>query len=185
MVVADGVMSDPAHQCRQKYVPGDKRMNNRFLAIFAATTFILGGAASGAEVKRKIEIDGDKAEVWAKLGGWCAIKDWHPVIAKCEETTEGGKKRRVLTTKDGGVIKETQLTATETGYTYQIDESPLPVANYTASFAVVPDNDDKEEINVVWSAKFDPKGKTEAEAKAVIDGIFKAGLDEIEKQQLK
>lgn len=160
-------------------------MNNRFLAIFTATTLMLGGAASGAEVKRKIEIDGDKAQVWAKLGGWCAIKDWHPVIAKCEEKTEGGKKRRILTTKDGGVIKETQLTATETGYTYSIDESPLPVANYSASFAVVPDNDDKEEINVVWSAKFDPKGKTEAEAKAVIDGIFKAGLDEIEKQQLK
>ena len=160
-------------------------MNHRFLAIFAATTFILGGAASGAEVKRTLEIDGDKAQLWAKLGGWCAIADWHPAIAKCEEKTEGGKKRRVLTTKDGGVIKETQLTATETGYTYSIDESPLPVANYNASFAIVPDKDDKEEINVVWSAKFDPKGATEAETKKVIDGIFKAGLDEIEKKQLK
>src|SRR5688500_10953383 len=104
MVVADRVMSDPAHQGRQIIRSGRQRMNHRFLAIFAATTFILSGAASGAEVKRKIEIDGEKAEVWAKLGGWCAIKDWHPVIAKCEETTEGGKKRRVLTTKDGGVI---------------------------------------------------------------------------------
>ena len=160
-------------------------MKNRFLAMFAATTLILAGSANGAEVRRKIEIDGDKAQVWAKLGGWCAIADWHPVIAKCEENTEGGKKRRVLTTKDGGVIKETQLTATETGYTYQIDESPLPVANYIASFAVVPDNDDKEEINVVWSAKFDPKGATEAEAMKVMDGIFKAGLDEIENKQLR
>jgi hypothetical protein len=160
-------------------------MNHRFLVLFTASTLLLGGAASGAEVKRKLEIDGDKAEVWGKIGGWCAIKDWHPVIAKCEENSAGGKKRRVLTTKDGGVIKETMLSSTETGYTYSIDESPLPVANYTASFAVVPDSDDKEEINVVWSAKFDPKGKTEAEAKAVIDGIFKAGLDEIEKKQLK
>ena len=160
-------------------------MSNRFLAAFTATTLILGGAASGAEVKRTIEIDGDKAQVWAKLGGWCAIADWHPVIAKCEEQTEGGKKRRVLTTKDGGVIKETLLETTETGYSYQIDESPLPVANYSATFAVVPDKDAKDEINVAWSAKFDPKGATEAEAKAVIDGIFKAGLDEIEKKQLQ
>jgi hypothetical protein len=160
-------------------------MNHRFLATFTAITLLLGGAASGAEVKRKLEIDGEKAQIWAKVGGWCAIADWHPVIAKCEEKAEGGKKRRILTTKDGGVIKETQLTTTETGYTYSIDESPLPVANYTASFAIVPDSDDKDEINIVWSAKFDPKGATEAEAKKVIDGIFKAGLDEIEKKQLK
>jgi hypothetical protein len=156
-------------------------MNHRILAISIGITVLLGGAASGAEVKRSVELEAEKAKVWAKIGGWCAIADWHPAIAKCEEKTEGGKTRRVLTTKDGGVIHETRLTATETGYSYQIDESPLPVANYSANFAVVPDADDEDEINVVWSAKFDPKGATEAEAKAVIDGIFKAGLDEFKK----
>jgi len=160
-------------------------MNKRSLAISVAITLLLGGAASGAEVKRMIEIDGEKADVWGKIGAWCAIKDWHPVIAKCEEKTEGGKKVRVLTTKDGGVIHETQLTTTDTGYTYRIDESPLPVANYTASFGLEPTKDAKDEISLVWSAKFDPKGATEAEAKTVIDGIFKAGLDEIEKKQMQ
>jgi hypothetical protein len=73
------------------------------------------------------------------------------------------------------------LTTTPTSYTYQIDESPLPVSNYTATLSVVPDDDDKEEVNIVWSAKFDPKGK-EADAKKVINDIFKAGLDSIKKK---
>lgn len=160
-------------------------MNRRSLAMSIAITVLLGGAANGAEVKRSIELDGAKAEVWGKIGAWCAIKDWLPPIAKCEEKTEGGKKVRILTTKDGGVIHETQLTTTDAGYTYSIDESPLPVANYKASFALEPIKDSKDEVSLVWSAKFDPKGATEAEAKAVIDGIFKAGLDEIEKKQLQ
>jgi hypothetical protein len=84
-------------------------------------------------------------------------------------------------TKDGGVIKETLLKSTATSYTYQIDESPLPVAKYTATLSVEPDDDDKSEVNVVWSAKFDPKGASEDEAKKVIAGIFKGGLDQIKK----
>ena len=147
-----------------------------FLAVILMTT-----GASAVEVKRKVEVDGEIAKVWSQVGGWCAIGTWHPVIAKCEESEAGGKKLRTLTTKDGGVIKETLLTTTATSYTYQIDESPLPVSNYTATLSVVPDDDDKEEVNIVWSAKFDPKG-AEADAKKVIDGVFKAGLDGIKKK---
>jgi hypothetical protein len=139
------------------------------------------GSAGAIEVRQKVEVDGDKAGVWGKIGGWCAIGDWHPVIAKCEQTADGGMKHRTLTTKDGGVIKETMTASGETSYDYRIDESPLPVANYTASLAVVPDDDDDDEVNIVWSAKFDAKGASDEEAKKVIEGIFKAGLAEIKK----
>jgi hypothetical protein len=157
-------------------------MSARFFAGFLAASFALTGAASAVEVKRHNEFDGEIAKVWAKIGGWCAISEWHPLIAKCEEKDEGGKKIRILTLKDGGVIKETLLKSEAASYTYQIDESPLPVANYTATLAVVPDKDDKSEVNVVWTAKFDAKGASEDEAKKVIAGIFKAGLDEIKKK---
>lgn len=156
-------------------------MLNRLAMSFVAATFALTGAANAVEVKRKVEVDGEIQKVWAEVGGWCAIGTWHPAIAKCEESEEGGKKKRTLTTKDGGVIKETMTASTDTSYTYQIDESPLPVEKYTATFGVTPDDDDKEEVNIAWSAKFDPKGK-EDDAKKVIDGIFKAGLDALKKK---
>jgi hypothetical protein len=158
-------------------------------AIFAATGLALVATASQAASlvsakKLEINVDKDKAEaertaLWAKIGGWCAIAEWHPAIAKCEESKDGDVEFRTLTLKDGGVIKEKLLEKGTTSYKYEIVESPLPVKNYTAMFSVAPDDDDLDEINVLWSATFDANGKEDKEARQVIDGIFKAGMESI------
>ncbi len=153
-------------------------MFNRFAVSFFAATFALAGAAAAAEIKHKVDVKSEPGKLWAQIGGWCAIADWHPAIAKCEENQEGGKMHRTLTTKDGGVIKETMVKKGDTSYSYRIDESPLPVSNYSATFAVVPEKGKKDQSSVVWSAKFDPKGKG-ADAKKVMDGILTSGLDQI------
>lgn len=136
---------------------------------------------------RKLEINVDEAkveaerkELWEKVGGWCAIQDWHPVVAKCEESKEGDDTFRTLTLKDGGKIKEKLVDTGATSYRYTIIESPLPVKNYDAQFSVTPDDDDLDEINVGWSATYDPAdGKEAKEARSVIDGIFKDGIESI------
>jgi hypothetical protein len=46
-------------------------------------------------------------------------------------------------------------------------------------FSVAPDDDDLDEINVLWSATYDSNGAEDKEARKVIDGIFKAGMDSI------
>jgi hypothetical protein len=153
------------------------------LALAAA---LIGGMAAGAEaveVKQEIEVKAAPAKTWKKIGAWCAIKDWHPAIANCETAKQGKDSFRTLTLKDGGKIKE-KLTATgKWTYSYTIEESPLPVKNYAATISVKADSDgDKNESDVVWTAKFDAKDKSEAEAKGVIEGIFKAGLDSIKAQ---
>ncbi|MFZ2101464.1 MAG: SRPBCC family protein [Oricola sp.] len=152
-------------------------MTYRFMATLCLTAFIFSVPAGAAEVTRSVEVNGKAADVWAKVGGWCAVADWHPVVAKCEEAEAGDKKTRTLTTGDGAVIKETMLESGDTTYSYRIDESPLPVENYTANLAV---EGDGEQARIVWTANFDPKGD-EAEAVAVIQGIFDGGLAEIKK----
>ncbi|MFA5957921.1 SRPBCC family protein [Hyphomicrobium sp.] len=161
------------------------------LAIAGAVAGALGvtsfADAASLAVGKKLELKVDpkkmseeRTRLWAKFGGWCAIKDWHPAIASCEESTEGDAKIRVLTLKDGGKIKEKLLDVKPNFYRYEILESPLPVKNYQAQFALTPDDDDEDEINFAWSAVFDPAdGKTDTDARGVIDGIFKAGLDNI------
>ena len=42
-----------------------------------------------------------------------------------------------------------------------------------------PFDDDLDEINVLWSATYDSNGAEDKEARKVIDGIFKAGMDNI------
>lgn len=148
----------------------------------------LNAASLVSAKKLEVDVDETKAEaertaLWAKIGGWCAIAEWHPAIAKCEESKDGDTEFRTLTLKDGGVIKEKLLEKGTTSYKYEITESPLPVKNYTAMFSVAPDDDDLDEINVLWSATYDANGKEDKEARAVIDGIFKAGMDSIKANQ--
>lgn len=153
-------------------------------ALAGAGTADAQAASLAVGKKLEVKVDGskieaEKAALWAKFGGWCAIKDWHPVIAACEESSEGDKKYRTLTTKDGGKIKELLLEERPGLYRYEIIESPLPVKNYQAQFAITPDDDDTDEVNIAWSAVFDANGKPDKEARETIDGIFQAGLDNI------
>ncbi|MGQ0456841.1 MAG: SRPBCC family protein [Hyphomicrobium sp.] len=155
-------------------------------AVLAAAPVALAGSlAVGKKAEINVDpkkMDEEKAALWKKFGGWCAIKDWHPAIANCEESKEGDDVYRTLTLKDGGKIKEKQTEYRDNFYKYVIVESPLPVKDYSAQFALTPDDDDEDEINFAWSAVFDPAdGKDPKEARGVIDGIFKAGLDSIKK----
>jgi hypothetical protein len=136
---------------------------------------------------RKLEVHVDEAKVeeekkalWAQFGGWCAIAEWHPAIKTCEESKEGDTEYRTLTLQDGGKIKEKLVDKSGASYRYEIIESPLPVKNYEAQFSVTPDDDDLDEVNIVWAATYDAAdGKEDAEARKTIDGIFKDGIESI------
>lgn len=157
------------------------------LAAGALAVGTAGASAASLVSAKKLELNVDETKteaerkaLWEKVGGWCAIKEWHPAVAACDESKEGEDTFRTLTLKDGGKIKEKLVDTGTTSYRYIILESPFPVKNYEAQFSVTPDDDDLDEINVVWSATYDPAdGKDDKEARAAIDGVFKAGIDSI------
>jgi len=161
------------------------------LAVGAVTFGPAAASAASLVSAKKLElkveeskVEAERKALWDKLGGWCAIKEWHPAISDCVESKEGDATFRTLTLKDGGTIKEKLLDSATMSYKYAIIESPLPVKNYEAQFSVTPDDDDLDEINVVWSATYDPAdGKDPKEARSTIDGIFKAGIDSIKASQ--
>lgn len=159
------------------------------VAALGFATVLSPALAASLAVGKKVEITVDaakmkdeRAALWAKYGGWCAIKEWHPAIADCVESKDGDSEFRTLTLKDGGTIKEKLTDKQEFLYKYQIIESPLPVKNYEAQFALTPDDDDEDEINFAWSAVFDADGKPNKDVVQTINGIFKAGLDNIKAQ---
>lgn len=151
------------------------------LSSLAVVALALGlnTAAQAAEVKQEVTVPAPAWKLWTKIGPFCAIKDWHPAIAKCERTREKLTFFRTLTLKDGGKIKEKLTDMSKGGYSYAIVDSPLPVKDYTATIKVAPSPTDSKQSVITWTAKFEPKDKPEAEAKGVIEGIFKAGLDGI------
>ncbi|ODR98636.1 hypothetical protein AUC68_09570 [Methyloceanibacter methanicus] len=151
------------------------------LAALAATV-ALTAAAHAVEVKKRAEAPGTPESVWAIVGDFCAIKDWHPAVADCEQFEEGGETFRTLTLGDGGKIKEKLTKTGDTSYSYEIIESPLPVKNYSATLEI--DEDDEENaVEIEWEAEFDAAdGVEEAKAVEVITGIFKDGVKGIRKK---
>lgn len=132
-----------------------------------------------AKVSMTTDLNASADQVWKLIGGFNALPDWHPSIEKSELTEEG--QTRTLSIAGGGTIVE-KLEKVDDGahtYTYSITDSPLPVANYTATIKVSGEGDNS---TIEWSSDFEPIGGTSAEeAMQTIQGIYQAGFDNLKK----
>ena len=140
------------------------------LAVLAAQP------AVAASLDKSVDVAGDAAGLWARIGPFCSIKDWHPMIGQCTEA--GGV--RTLKTKDGKatfVEKETARDDKAMTYSYEIEQSPLPVTRYVSTFKLTPRGKDK--ANVEWLSTYTPAEGKDADAANAIGGIYQAGLDAI------
>lgn len=157
-------------------------MNKLIGAAVLAAAFAAAGPAFAVDAKQRVE---DKAitveAAWAVIGDFCGIGQWHPAVEKCALETRDGTEFRTLTLKgNGGTIVEKLVSRDDAkhSYTYEIvDPGPLPVANYQSTLSTKADDDGGAGIR--WTGKFDAKGVSDDEAKAAIEGIYKAGLDAI------
>jgi hypothetical protein len=154
------------------------------LAVFAASPSASAAAlASRQELEVKVDanrIDDYLKALWDRFGAFCQIAEWHPAVRSCSEGKEGDATLRNLSLQDGEKIKEKLLSSGPLIYSYSIVESPLPVKNYEAKFSITPDEGDKDGIDIVWSATYDAAdGKSDGDARAAIDGIFRDGIDSI------
>ncbi|MFQ5775136.1 MAG: SRPBCC family protein [Kiloniellaceae bacterium] len=120
--------------------------------------------------------------VWGVIGGFNALPDWHPAVAKSETSQEGGTTTRTLTLAGGGTIVERleRVDDKERTYSYSILSGPLPVADYTATLRVR-ENESGQGCTVEWSSDFAPSGAPEGDAVAAIRGVYEAGFENLRK----
>lgn len=119
---------------------------------------------------------------------WRAIEDfgswpsWHPAFASTHLLQGDGHSKgavRVLVTQDGGKFTEELVAfdAAARSYQYRILESPAPVMDYVSTIQV---RETTAGSTVVWSSDFNVKpGTSEADAKKLISGVYRAGLDHL------
>ncbi len=148
----------------------------------SAMAFALLAASScgarAASVSKSIDVKAPADKVWAMIGPFCSIKNWHPAIGQCTES--GGV--RTLTTKDGKAQFVEKRIASESktmSYTYSIEKSPLPITGYKSTLKVVPKG--TSESTVEWSSTYTPGQGQEQAADTAIAGIYQAGLDNIQR----
>lgn len=133
-----------------------------------------------AKVSSSTELPVSAKTVWAVIGNFNALPDWHPAVAKSELKKENGSTVRKLSLVGGGSIEEKleQIDDKERRYTYSILSGPLPVSNYTATLKV---RDSGKGCSVEWSSEFEAKGAPENDAVAAISGIYEAGFENLKK----
>ena len=142
----------------------------------AALLALTSSAASALEASKTLDIKASPAKVWAAIGDFCGIAQWHPAITGCTLSKQGRAKVRTLTLKDGGTIVERQISRNNKAmsYRYTIVSGPLPVANYRSTISVMPSAGGS---TVSWTGTFVAKGADDAKATAAIQGVYDSGLD--------
>jgi hypothetical protein len=127
-----------------------------------------------AEVTEKIEVKATPAAVWAAIGDFCGIKDWHPAIAACEVKMDGADKVRTLTTKDGAKFVEKQVAWDDAGksYSYTILTSPLPISGYKSTLGV---SGSGSTSTITWTGSFALNAPDNG-ADKVVTSIYQGGL---------
>jgi hypothetical protein len=141
-------------------------------SIAAAAFLISTGAAFALDSSVTMTSSMSPEALWKKIGDFCGIGSWHPVVEKCVLSADG--KQRTLSLKGGGTLVEAleNLDDANHTYTYTIISGPLPVANYHSTIGV---SADPKGSSLKWVGKYDAKGASDADAKKVIDGIYEAG----------
>jgi Polyketide cyclase / dehydrase and lipid transport len=158
------------------------------VAVSVGALAVLGAVASPrapVSLTRSVDVKGDPAQVWAVIGPYCAIKDWHPAIGKC---TLDGKTptTRTLVTKDGKarfIELQTARDDEKHRYSYTFTSAPVPVTHYSSTFkveAVAPDS-----ARITWSGAYTPDPGKEKDAADALAGIYESGLAAIQARLAK
>lgn len=130
-----------------------------------------------ASARMSTRLSASAARVWELIGDFNALPNWHPAIAASQLETPGGSTLRRMTLKDGPTILERLEGTAEHEYRYSILEGPFPVTDYRSTLAVRDDGTGTSTVE--WSGQFNPNGVSEADAVALFEGIYRAGLENL------
>ena len=143
------------------------------------------------KVVEKISIDAPADKVWALVGKFDALKDWHPAVeaSPADKGNAEGSVRN-LKLQGGGALVETLESHNDAQmkYSYRAkDGGALPVTNYTSTIQVTADGPQKSTVE--WRGAFyrgfpnndpPPEQNDEAAVKAVT-GVYQSGLANLKK----
>ncbi|WP_273266095.1 SRPBCC family protein [Flexistipes sinusarabici] len=129
-------------------------------------------------------INAEIDKVWNIVRDFNALPEWHPAISHSElENGTGVGCIRHFFLKDGGELREKLLALSDINYscTYCIVESPMPVKNYVADFALFKITD-TDKTFMHWYAYFDvTEAGMEEETSETVKMVFNSGIKSLQK----
>ena len=128
-------------------------------------------------VSESVDLQAHADAVWKTLGDFGGAQRYLDVVERCELVHHDGSIERVLHLKDGGSVRERLVLSSDDdrALRYTMVESPLPVADYVSTVRVDPLG--PQQCRVTWAATFDAHGGSDEEAREVVSGIYRMGLE--------
>ena len=134
------------------------------------------GMASALESKSEIDVKAAPAAVWAAIGDFCDLPDWHPIVAKCELKKDGDKTSRILWIGEDKDPSFEELMTSGDGSHYKYTATKigaLPIKNYKSHLSIKPNGTG---THIDWQTSYDANGKPDAEVQKIMDGVYEDGM---------
>ena len=137
-------------------------------------------SATPASLSRSVEVKGDPASVWAAIGPFCAIADWHPAIATCATDGKAPPTRTLMTREGNARFVELQTARDDARrtYSYTFASSPVPVTHYRSTLSVKASGPNGS--LVTWRGTYSPNAGQADAAASTLSGIYESGLAAIQ-----
>ncbi|MDH3638791.1 MAG: SRPBCC family protein [Gammaproteobacteria bacterium] len=170
------------------------------LLLLVPITNLFAHGPTRQQVTESVSIDAPPQQVWAMVGNFSALHEWHPAIASTEMQDD---KTRILSLAQGGTITEElkqiddakmmlkyRIAEMSTVETFEFAGKPLerkvlPVNTYSATLSVAAGDTGS---TVTWKGKFyrgyllnppTPEGMSDKDAVDAITAVYRAGLDNL------
>lgn len=167
--------------------------NFRWLLAAVCLTALASAPAFAARPVLKFEsqitVKASPQKVWDSFKTFGAIHDWHPATENCKLLVgDNGKPLAVreFQLKGGGGFVISELLAYDESrkhFKYRIIKTNLPLANYVAEMWVTPASGGGSVVH--WKGSFQrpaetpQQGQGDEDTMKLVQGVFKAGLDNI------
>ncbi len=134
-----------------------------------------------AQVNMKTAIEASADTIWQIVRDYGGNGRYVAAISGIVVEGQGVGAIRTITLQDGAELVERLDIFDDDArtLTYSIVKSPLPLADYVATMTVRELAPSRCELQ--WSSTFEPDGAPEAEAKAIVEGIYGMGFEGLKK----
>jgi carbon monoxide dehydrogenase subunit G len=130
------------------------------------------------KVSERVETTADR--VWDLFRDFGGVQRFSAGIEKVEVSGSGIGAVRTLSLPGGLSLQERLEAFDDRGrrLQYAIVAGPIPVSNYLATIEV---KDEGKACRIDWSSHFEPKGITDDQGRALIEGVYKGGITGVKK----
>lgn len=121
-------------------------------------------------IRRWVRLAAAPDAVWAEIGAFGAVADWHPMVTESPVFLLEGDQCRHLKLTDGGLFLDRLLETGPHHYRYAVVEGPAALEDATGTLSVVAEDGT---CHVFWSLDFAPRDPS---ADAIAAGLIESGL---------